>query len=384
MASNTFKEPKYGLSLTGKLSLVMYLAFLVVPNALVNTARSVFTALRRGVPVRMYITAAVLGASLGGLTPRQLQYVTNTSIHAYRAWMKSMVAKAQKRGQTNLLASLQSEIQPLPDGRSSILWMGNRKTATKFVLFFHGGGYVAPLLEGHLEWCWRVFVQPFVGTQNEVAVAILDYTLCPDAQFPTQLKQAVAAMEALSGTGIKPQQILIGGDSAGGNLTAHLLHHIAHPDSGSDSGVTPLHIAEPLLGAFLVSPWISADVSQRSFVENHGIDMLTAKHITDASRSFYGAGIYKTDMLREAYAVFDGMESVVSDVLVTAGQQEVLRDQAVILVDRLRNLNPNLKTKFEVANDEGHDFILLEGGDRWTGPAMERMRAWATELIQGA
>ncbi|CAK7233352.1 hypothetical protein SBRCBS47491_008579 [Sporothrix bragantina] len=291
--------------------------------------------------------------------------------------MKGMRSKSTARGETATLPSLETEVKLLPDGESSILWIGNRKKAAKYVLFFHGGGYVVPLLPGHMEWCWRVFVAPYIGTQNEVAVAVLDYTLCPEAQHPTQLNQAIAALDYLISSGIRPDQILIGGDSAGGNLTAHLLSHLGHPDANVSP---PLKLSQPLLGAFLVSPWMSQDVSQRSVTENT-IDMLTAKNGRDASRNFYGDKYRHVNMLDNKSSAFDGMTSVVSNVYVTAGQQEALRDQAVLFVDILRRRNPSLEIRFEIAEKEAHDFILLEGEDKQTGDAMERMKAWASDLI---
>ncbi|KAL1887664.1 hypothetical protein Sste5346_010059 [Sporothrix stenoceras] len=385
MATDTFQDPGVHISWSEKLSLAVYLAFIIVPKAVVSATRASLMALSRGLSPRLYLRCGVLGVALANLTPAQLQYVSNTSIYAYRSWAKSMAAKVSKvRGRRDKTVQLDSlvatEIQSLPDGRSSILWMGDRKKATKYVLFLHGGGYVAPLMRGHLEWCWRVFVEPHVSTFNEIAVAILDYTLCPHAQFPTQLRQAVDALQFLLSTGVRPDQILVGGDSAGGNLTAHLLSHLARPDTAQAPAV---QIDQPLRGAFLVSPWMSPDTTHRSMIDNHGIDMLAATHIQDASRNFYGEGPAMTDMLDEKTYPFEGIDAVISDVYVTAGQQEVLRDQAVVLVDRLRQRNPNLPIRLEVANDEAHDFILLEGEEHRTGSAMERMKAWSKDLIQG-
>ncbi|ERT03338.1 hypothetical protein HMPREF1624_01650 [Sporothrix schenckii ATCC 58251] len=354
------------LPLSQKLSFLGYVFFLVF---------------RRGLPLRKYLTSAFLGASLLHLKPGHIQYASPTSRQVYRAFMTSMLSKAQRRGQTDLVASLQTDTQPLPVGDASLLWMGSRKTARKFVLFFHGGGYVAPLMPGHVEWCWRVFVAPHIGTPNEVAVAMLDYTLCPAAQYPTVLKQAVAALESLLASGVRPDQIVVGGDSAGGNLTAHLLRHLLRPEPHAP----PVHLAQPLLGAFLVSPWLTSDIAQVAMVENNGVDMICPRHIGLTTYHFYGAQPLPKDedLVHGTESAYDNLASVVGDVYVTAGQQEVLRDQAVMWVDKVRRRNAGLKIELAVARDEGHDFILLEGDQQQTGPAMERMKAWSLDLIQG-
>jgi acetyl esterase/lipase len=110
------------------------------------------------------------------------------------------------------------------------MWIGDRTKAAKFVLFFHGGGYMQPINSGHLEWCLRSFV---LGIKEaEVAVACLQYGLAPTLQYPGKLRQAVAALNRLLASGITPRQIVIGGDSAGGHLAFDMLAHMLRPSSG--------------------------------------------------------------------------------------------------------------------------------------------------------
>src|ERR1700761_8782173 len=82
------------------------------------------------------------------------------------------------------------------------------------------------------------------------------------------------------------KQILIAGDSAGGNLAAALLLHLGHPHPL----VPELRLAQPLRGAVLISPWISFATDTPSFTTNAHSDYLTAPAIIRASAEFVGPG----------------------------------------------------------------------------------------------
>ena len=330
------------------------------------------------------------------LTARQMQYMKPPALAVYRSWVprrQAQAAKAAARGnndaQAALLASrLTIDIETLSDGVSSLLWLGDRRRATKFVLFFHGGGYVAPLQPGHLEWCARAYLLASTDLKDgeEVAVAVLHYTLCPDAQYPTQLRQAADGLAHMLASGsVRPGNLVIGGDSAGGNLTAQVLAHLLRPHPAVDEVV----LEEPLAGAFLVSPWLSGRMSWAGFGRNGGIDMLTPSTVGKATAEMLGVNVqsyngevkegneWATPMdLEDAEGWFRGLERVVKDVYVTAGEQEILLDQGIAFAEAVRRGNPGVAVKLEVMKDEAHDWIYLEGEKGVDGDAMKRMRTW--------
>ncbi len=86
------------------------------------------------------------------------------------------------------------------------------------LLYFHGGGWAVGDLRSHDRACRRLAVE---GDQVVLAV---DYRLAPEHPFPAGLDDAVAAVRwarAHARTfGAAPGRLAIGGDSAGGNLTA--------------------------------------------------------------------------------------------------------------------------------------------------------------------
>jgi acetyl esterase/lipase len=317
------------------------------------------------------------------------------TIAAYTTWLTRRQSRAAAKSRRDasdteaafLASRLKLDTEPLPDGRSSILWIGDRHKATKFVLFFHGGGYIAPAMPGHMEWCARAYLLASpaaagVDKGEEVAIAVLQYTLCPHGHYPTQLQQAADAMAHLFASGrVTPGNLVIGGDSAGGNLTAQVLGHLVRPHPAAREVV----LREPLAGAFLVSPWVSGRPSDwASMDRNAGIDMISGKlrswalegedHQAEAREKKNGWAMPMD--LEDAEGWFRGLDRVVKEVYVTAGEQEVLLDQGVAFAETVRRGNPGTNVQLEVMKDEAHDWILLEGEKGTDGDATRRMRKW--------
>lgn len=80
------------------------------------------------------------------------------------------------------------------EGGLKIHWLGPR-LAKKTILYFHGGGYSLCATSGHMEWLWDL--KETLAQQSSISIVILSYTLAPEAQYPTQLKQAVQALDFL-------------------------------------------------------------------------------------------------------------------------------------------------------------------------------------------
>ncbi|UPK96583.1 hypothetical protein LCI18_007518 [Fusarium solani-melongenae] len=373
-------------SIWEKLKLAFRLTCLAPWQIFVSIVRSVTTAWVRGIPVRMFIVCGAVKVFLGNFSPRQIQYLSLSTKDAYKSWMERKAAKASKAGNTEAIERLSYDLEPLEDGYSSLLWMGNRRKAKKTVLFFHGGGYIAALLPGHLEWCWRAYVAAGVEMKTEVAVAVLQYTLCPEARYPVQLRQAASGLAHLLRQGVRPRDIVIGGDSAGGNLTAQLLRHLVEPHPT----VPRVILSEPLLGAFLVSPWVTRHTNDASFFENSWIDMLSGPTIVKCTKELLG--LTETDENYEKSAILacpldgdkswmNGMTSIVDRMYVTVGSHEVFRDQAAAFVHEVQQSNPGLNVQFALQRKQAHDFILLEAQEERDGECVLEMKEWMKDLL---
>lgn len=159
-----------------------------------------------------------------------------------------------------------------------------------------------------------------------LSVLIVDYPLTPLITFPTQFQEAVNAVRYVLETGgYEPSQIILGGDSAGGNLAAAVVLHCMQPSHH----VAPLTAVSPtsrFKGLLLLSPWVSFDTTFPSFTKSPGKDYIQAETEKGWSDCYVGQGepcIYNEPGLASATQWKD---IPVQDILVTAGADEVLID----------------------------------------------------------
>ena len=157
-----------------------------------------------------------------------------------------------------------------------------------------------------------------------------DPALAPDSPLPTQLRQANAALSHLLNKGISPPNIVIGGDSAGGNLVFQLMSHILHP---LPSIPPPPALSQAFAGAMLISPWCEYSSDGPSFVRNGRKDVLTARsyaHFTAIAKAELTPELeYYCQPLSAPASWWKRLDGVYSRVLVTAGEHECLLDQII-------------------------------------------------------
>ncbi|KAG8407073.1 hypothetical protein J3458_020567 [Metarhizium acridum] len=72
---------------------------------------------------------------------------------------------------------------------------------------------------------------------------------------------------------------------------------------------------------------------------------------------------------------------VVKTAYITAGNEEVLRDQVIRYASEVQQANPSFKLRMDLQERMAHDFILLEGQNRTTGKCMLAMRQWYKGLL---
>jgi epsilon-lactone hydrolase len=131
--------------------------------------------------------------------------------------------------------------------------------ASRVLLFFHGGGYCSGSIRSH-----RRMVSE-AGRAAKVRTLAIAYRLAPEHPFPAALDDALAAWFFLRRTGIAATHIAIGGDSAGGALTAALINFL------NATG-------EELPGcAWLVSPWVDTTMSGSTVTAKDTVDPLIHK-----------------------------------------------------------------------------------------------------------
>ncbi|KAL7916307.1 Alpha/beta hydrolase fold-3 [Trichoderma velutinum] len=242
-----------------------------------------------------------------------------------------------------------------------------------------------PSQPGHFESVWNAFVLSGLEVDTEVAVAFLQYSLAPASKVPVQLRQAASALSEILKAGFSAKDIVVGGDSAGGNLTMQILRHLVEPHPEA------CHIAldEPLSAAVLVSPWLSSEYSSPSCLEYDSSDMLSrpimrsltayATGNEEQSNSDDTSSWAKPLECRGAW--IGKLNNVVKKIRMTVGEREILADQAKSLEKTIEAMKTGVQVTLESDPDAAHDFIIAEGILEQIGDATIRMKQWFKEEL---
>lgn len=125
--------------------------------------------------------------------------------------------------------------------RARLFTMSSLKGAP-LLLYFHGGGYVFGDVDTHDAPC-RILCR-----EGRMHVLSVEYRLAPEHPFPAGFDDACAALrwaqENAASLGADPKRVAIGGDSAGGNLSACVTLAIAR--DGGQPPVAQLLIYPPI------------------------------------------------------------------------------------------------------------------------------------------
>lgn len=109
------------------------------------------------------------------------------------------------------------------------LWVENRPAShppavDRIVLYLHGGGFIA----GHAGFYRAMLAR--LSRLTRLTICAPDYRLAPEHPFPAAVEDAQAAFDALVARGYAPGNIVLAGDSAGGNLALGLMARLCEQD----------------------------------------------------------------------------------------------------------------------------------------------------------
>ncbi|KAF9449697.1 alpha/beta-hydrolase [Macrolepiota fuliginosa MF-IS2] len=280
---------------------------------------------------------------VNSLNVRQLQHVMGTTRGVYDAWCKRN--------------NLGPDVEGVGEG-ANLLWVGERGL-DKVIIYLHGGAFLLPPFTYNLDFFHHVRT---VLRQRGVnaSVVLVEYTLVPEAIFPTPLKQAVAAINHLMNLGVDPQNMQLVGDSAGGNLVTQVLAHLLHPLESER--VPALSLPAPFKGVYVLSPWVDLTNIFKTLDSGEDTDFLTVRTLTSWGSTILGPVSAKNrDYVEPNSAAEDwwkGVDAFVDRVLITAGEDECLKNEIIRFHSTFDNFHSHAKL---VVQDEGiHNDPLLD------------------------
>jgi monoterpene epsilon-lactone hydrolase len=181
--------------------------------------------------------------------------------------------------------------------------------ANRVLMFFHGGGYCSGSIASHRRMVTEA------GRYAGARTLAVGYRLAPEHPFPAAFDDALVAWRFLRRQGIAAARIAVGGDSAGGGLTAALINRMRA--SGDEQPAC----------AWLVSPWTDLTMSGSTMASKDAADPLIHKpYLEELATAYLPATLDRKDP--RVSALFADLRGF-PPVLVQGGSDETLLDDAV-------------------------------------------------------
>lgn len=206
--------------------------------------------------------------------------------------------------------------EPFRLGEMAMAWVRPERghDRSKVILYCHGGGYTS----GNLGYARVLAAKMASATGCEVLA--FQYRLAPEFPYPAALEDALEAWEYLMHQGWGAKDIILAGDSAGGNLALELA--LALKEEGR---FLPGRLV-------LFSPWTDMSASGDSYTQRENLDpMLTTRYIRSVRSAYAPEADYSLPRFSPLFADLSGLPPT----LIQVGEREILFSDSERLRDNL-------------------------------------------------
>ena len=216
-----------------------------------------------------------------------------------------------------------------------------QKKSARVAMQLHGGGYV-----GKLSNWYRDFAIKQAVMVDAREIYMVDYRVAPKNIYPAALEDAAQVYEELLNRGIDPKNIIVFGDSAGGNLALELALYLKENN-----------LPQPAM-LILVSPRTTFEDNLPSRIENVDRDLILGK----MNKKMYSAvknPVYAGDLplndprLSPIYADLKNLPPT----LIQIGGYELFVDDGIELIKKATA--DELNVTLSVYAGMSHDFSVL-------------------------
>ena len=240
-----------------------------------------------------------------GATPGQL-----------RAWFEAGNAQTPVAGNCHI-----ERVACGPMGGDLIHPFGGDET--RLIIYYHGGGFVFGSSRSHRT------IATHLARAAGCPVLAPDYRLAPEYAAPVAHDDAYAVYQWALSRGGAPVKIALAGDSAGGNLA--LATAVRAKAAGG-------RLPEALV---LMSPALDLAGEGPSHRSVTDAPLLTPQLMAIFNACYIGDGDRKAAAVTPFYADFSGLPAT----LVHVGSREILRDDSVTVVERLKKAGVQAELK---------------------------------------
>lgn len=180
--------------------------------------------------------------------------------------------------------------------------------------FLHGGAYLMGSPATHRK------MVSHIAREARVRAILPDYSLAPEKPFPAGLDDCLAVYRGLLSCGVEADDIVIGGDSAGGGLSMAVL--LSLREAGDDLPAA----------AVLLSPWLDLTAQGESAISRADKDpWFRVDEMRDLARRYCPDGDLTQPLVSPVFADV----SRLPPMLIQVGDHEILLSDSTRLADNI-------------------------------------------------
>ncbi|SHM42300.1 alpha/beta hydrolase [Mucilaginibacter sp. OK098] len=270
------------------------------------------------------------------------EYRIPAEIHAFRHMMDEFTRIASfSEVESMSIHEMKFAPDDLPEFKI-LIYNADRDNLKPVLIYFHGGNWIAGSLNTSDSVC-----RTLAEGSNYVVISV-DYALAPEHSFPIPLYQGLEVIDWIKKQGfyygINRQKIVIGGDNAGGNIAAGLIHLV------SQRRILTLQ------GQLLICPALHYRFDTPSYCE-YEKGYLTSLEIIQNSYKAY-LGPYANAHSEFASPLLTRNVSHVPPTLIFTAEYDPLRDEAELYADRLKR--QGIAVVFNRYKSVTHNFWLMD------------------------
>lgn len=202
------------------------------------------------------------------------------------------------------------------------------------VLYCHGGGYT----------CGQLGYARVLASKLAIAagcdVLSFEYRLAPEHPYPAAVQDAVAVWDHLAYMGYGARDIILAGDSAGGNLALELALQLKSQGRRQPRALV------------LMSPWTDMTFSGPSYAERAALDPMLTMQYVESVRAAYCST--RTDFANPCFSPLFADLRGLAPTLIQVGTNEILYSDSEQLHRRMQE--QNVFSTLEVYEDCWHVF----------------------------
>lgn len=203
------------------------------------------------------------------------------------------------------------------------------------ILYCHGGGYST----GSCLYARTLTTKLAMSTSMDVLS--FDYRLAPEYPYPAAIEDAMKAWNYLMLLGYGARDVIVAGDSAGGNLALALVHRLK-----SEGRLLPR-------GLVLMSPWTDMTLSGRSHESKQEVDpVLDEEYMKQMIENYAPGEQLEQPMISPLFGDFKDFPPTYIQV----GDNEILLNDATMLHKKM--IKANVSVKMDVFRGMWHVFQM--------------------------